>query len=214
MWLPLRIAFFVLIANSLMLQECAASNTSLKKEDLESIRKVKVVRSKTPTLDVQGGVNLFAAIFPVVGLVAIPINDQASKDANKNTVPDMGDLLTKSFASQIRNEIPNWREIDIETMPVTMPLSDGYHYRDGNLFTFDISYVCLCRRFSSAVEVQMLDSNGNIVFNGFTRYLADGDYKSPEEYSAEGGKLLIEDMRIASYKMAKEIIKQLKEVQP
>jgi len=213
MWASSRVFSLVLTAAAVMLHGCATLQSSLKKDDYDAIKRVKVVRSTTPEFWVRTAASLLASP------LSIAIDRNATNDANKHTIPDIGDLLTKSFASQINDEFPNWTDIYIETKPVEMPakMQEGeqYKYKDGHLLTLYIDSAGLAwdSGFFATVRAHMVNSDGKIIYHAFTFYRTSnyGDYRTREEYLADGGKLLIEEMQIAADRISKDVIKHLKE---
>jgi len=213
----IRVLFIVLIATSFILHGCVSTKIGLVKDDFDSIKRVKIVRSTSPEFRVHGASNLLA-IAPVINLINIPIDNAASNDAKKSALPDIGELLTKSFASQIKGAIPSWTEIDIEATPVGMSKLDGYKYENGNLLAlkplaFELHF---SKGLCVGAHIQMRSNIGKVIFNDLVIYCSGehGDKKSSDEYLADGGKLLVEGMQIATDQLAKDTIKSLRESNP
>ncbi len=201
-----RLIFITLIAISLITQGCASTNMSLSKSNFESIKSVYVARTATPKLEVK---TLTGAILFGGGVLDPLVTDLSSKEARRFDFPDISELLLKNFASQAKNEISTWSDLHV----VATPVAEGYNINDGNLLIFNVTEFRLhMRGLGIGANVQMFDKDKNTIFKHRIWYgtFQYGDYKSQDEYLADNGKLLIEEMNIAAGRIGKEIVAQLK----
>lgn len=209
-----KIVIFTLIISTLLLQACSLK---LTKKDLYSIETIKVVRYKTPDLQVKTltgvVINLVGggAIVPTV--VASTIDKNKGKKATKDTImPDYGELLVKDFMEIVKAEIPGW---PIMTA-INNPVEKGYKYKDGAFILFDIHtmWLTIVGGLTIDGDMVMTNSNGDKIFKKHFFYRSR-DFnlkKSQREYVANNCEQLITEVPLAAEHTARDlIINDLKE---
>ena len=209
----LRTAFLLLAGLPLLLQACAS--TQLTRRDLESIGTIKVVRYKTPELEVRtvSGSVLTCLGGCLTGPAGAAIDEDASKKANQGVIfPDYGKLLAQSFMRLAPEEIPGWPKM----VSANDPVARGYEYKDSALILFDIDHVWLTAVGGLTIEgdIIMRDPKGSRILQQhfWYRSIDFGPKKSQQEYLADNRKLLVKEIPLAAEHTAKELInKQLKQ---
>lgn len=209
----LRTIFLFLAGLPLLLQACAG--TQLTRRDLDSIETIKVVRYKTPELEVRtvSGAALTCLGGCLTAPVGAAIDVNASKKAHQGVVfPDYGKLLAQNFMRLAPEEIQGWPRMAAANDPVAR----GYEYKDSALILFDINHVWLTAVGGLTIEgdIIMRDPKGSKILQQhfWYRSIDFGPKISQEEYLADNRKLLIREIPLAAEHTAKElIIKHLKE---
>jgi len=197
-----------------LLQGCIShSEIKLTKKNFESINKIKVVRYRTPNIEVKtaSGATLRILGGVLTGPLGAYIDESKSEEARKGIMlPDYGDLLMRRFVERAGKEIPNWPEMVVEAKPVIK----GYTYKDGHTILIDLSHVWVTFGVGLHMEgwITMNNPAGDIIYKRLFYYRSK-DFnltKSIDEYLADNCKLLREEMPIAADYNAKDLVKYIR----
>jgi len=208
MWVPLlTVALSIIFLNG-----CALDKTFVKK-DMASLGPMKVVRHEPPGFEVQTGGGMF--LIALGGCVTAPagayIIHQRSKEIRPH-LPDFTELVMNSFVEKAGKEIAGWPQVSIEPAPV----KKDYKYTEGSLLEFkliNIYAVHFVMGFITETRVTMKDANGDVIWRKSFSYKSRSldRKKSIDEFTAEQGKLLKEEMVFAADYTAMDFIKHFKQ---
>lgn len=204
----------LLCVASLVFQGCATyRDKAFVKQDMTSLSPLKVVRHETPNIwkFSPGGTAGGLLLGGIIGLrVSAELNGKKLRE--KIEIPDFGQLVMDKFVARAGKEIPNWPAMDIEKEPVNAE----YSYKAGNILEFKLDNPCLTFEsggcFYSITTVVLKNMNGNVLWKRSFGYLSKeyGRQRKLEEFEADNGKLLKEEMDFAAEETASNFIKHFK----
>lgn len=213
-------ALTLLVLTVISIQGCASDKVFIKK-DLSTLAPLTVVRQPTPEFKVMklggemlagqiiGGLLLGGLGVGIAGETMAEIKGKELKE--KASLPDYGELVMKEFVEKIGTELPNWPAMKIENQPV----SKDYAHPLKTLLDFEVSMLKLMsiHGLISTTSVTLKDSNDNILWQkNFTYISRDfGRDKSIDEFEADNGILLKEEMMFAANKTVSDFIRHFKE---
>jgi len=195
-------------------QGCATyRDKAFVKQDMTSLSPLKVVRHETPNIwkFSPGGTAGGLLLGGIIGLrVSAELNGK--KLRGKIDIPDFGQLVMDKFVARAGKEVPNWPAMDIEKEPVNAE----YSYKAGNILEFKLDNPCFTFEsggcFYSITTVVLKNINGNVLWKRSFGYLSKeyGRQRKLEEFEADNGKLLKEEMDFAAEETVSDFIKHFK----
>jgi hypothetical protein len=217
-----KLASLLLVICVFLLQGCATTqppNLGLTRSDFDSVRKITVVRYKTPALEAS---TKTAEVLMMVGAVclcilpdvtALIIDGNASGDARRG-LPDFGELMMKDIVTSAVEEIPGWPP----TTSVEAPVKKGYTSKDAAQVVIDTKSIYLRDSFAGGQlarkgifgisgDVIMKDSRGKKIFLRHFNYVS---MKSKKELLADNHKAFIAEIPEAAQICAEEVVACLK----
>lgn len=205
----------LLCVASLVFQGCATyRDKAFVKQDMMSLSPLKVVRHETPSFNklTPGGTAGGLLLGGVIGL-AISAELSGKKLREKIEIPDFGQLVMDKFVARAEKEILNWPAMDIEQKP----LDSEYSHKSGNTLEFKLPYNPYLTFekggcFGSVTTVTLKNTNGNILWKKTFAYLSKtyDRQRKIEEFEADSGKLLKEEMNFAAEETVSDFIKHFK----
>ena len=200
---------------STVFQGCATyRDKAFVKQDMTLLAPLKVVRHETPNIwklspgGTAGGLLLG-------GIIGLRVSAELSgkKLREKIDIPDFGQLVMDKFVARAGNEVPNSPAMDIEKEPI----NSEYSYKAGNIVEFKLTYnPCLTFEkggcFGSVTTVMLKNMNGNVIWKKTFAYVSKeyGRQRKLEEFEADNGKLLKEEMDFAAEETVSNFIKHFK----
>ncbi|MFH1349034.1 MAG: hypothetical protein ABIH58_05375, partial [Patescibacteria group bacterium] len=122
---------------------------------------------------------------------------------------DIGELVMRKFVDRTPQEIPNWPAMNVEEQPSREEYSTSGTLLEFRVTLFDLNDV---NGLTSNIITTMKDSEGNVLWKkGFLYYSRKFERKrSIDEFQAENGKLLKEEMEFAADKTVSDFIEHFK----
>ncbi len=202
---------FVLLAFVIILSGCVMA-VPFVKDNINSLGSIEVVMHKTPKMNVEtlGGLFLQASGGLLTAPVGVAINaNAANKVENGVVLLDFGGLVMKHFSERVIKEIPNWPQMVIRNQPV----KKNYKSEVGNQLKFRVDKWGVAGRYFYALTfVTMKSTNGKIIWQKKFPYHSS-TYKRGkklEEFLADNGKLLKEEIAYAADLTVSDFINQLR----
>jgi hypothetical protein len=195
--------FGVLIASALVVSGCARQ--AMTRQDFESAKlPISVAWLKTRDLRTPTWAGLVLSIYG-----AYLDEKSAEKMKKEIVVPDMGFEVASRFMSI-------WREKGAapEMVLLQAPIEND-HIFPGASIVFKIVeqfYIGVDGRLVATCRITMKDNSGKTIhknlewFNGFS---LDRKRRSLDEFKADNGKLLVEEMKFASQYIADKFVKEI-----
>lgn len=201
----------VLVIFAIFLSSCVKS-VPFVNSDINSFGPIEMVMYKTPKIQVAtlGGLFLQSLGGLLTAPVGIAINENAAKKVKDGVILlDFGGLVMKHFSERVRKEIPNWSQMTIRDQPV----NKNYESEVGNQMEFRVDkWGVAGRYFYSLTIVTMKSANGKIIWQKAFSYHSS-TYKRGrklEEFLADNGKLLKEEIVFAADLTVSDFINYLK----
>ena len=195
--------FGVLIASALVVSGCARQ--AMTRQDFESAKlPISVAWLKTRDLRTPTWAGLVLSIYG-----AYLDEKSAEKMKKEIVVPDMGFEVASRFMSI-------WREKGAapEMVLLQAPIENDHRF-PGASIVFKIVeqfYIGVDGRLVATCRITMKDNSGKTIhknlewFNGFS---LDRKRRSLDEFKADNGKLLVEEMKFASQSIAEKFVKKI-----
>lgn len=200
----------VLVIAAIFLSGCVS--VPLVNSDINSLGPIEMVMYKTPKIQVTtlGGLFLQSLGGLLTAPVGIAINENAAKKVKDGVILlDLGGLVMKHFSERVRKEIPNWPEMTIRDQPV----NKNYESEVGNTLEFRVHQWGIANRyFNSLTIVTLKNSNSKILWRK-NSYYHSSMYKRGrklEEFLADNGKLLKEEIAFAANTTVSDFINHIK----
>jgi hypothetical protein len=192
---------------TLALHGCA-TETVLRRSDLEMIPQLTVSRYSTPEIRKHsgGGTGAGVVLGSDLGLGGIGIAwdaiaySEGKEMRERLALPDFGQLIMNTFIARASDEIPNWPKMIVQEALVDEVLAPDRRY----LLTFQVGYINV-RSYgelglSTFCAAELLGPEGGVLWRkhfGYSQSQA-GRAKELEVLEANGGKLLKEEMDFAA----------------
>jgi len=203
------------------LQGCTTDKPYVKK-DKTLAPPVKVVRCKTPGIlrsTVAETLLLTTATIALPGGSALLVlGDEYTKARGEDMqtkIPDFGYLVMNKFVERINKEMPDWPALTAEYNPVEDDYTDTCVLIEFKVKRISYGYLDFIRGggngFYSKTVVTMKDQNGEVLWQKSFAYLSK-DFnrcRDIDEFEAENGKLLMEEMEFAAEKTVSDFISHL-----
>ena len=210
--------FSLCIISLISLQGCAADKPLVKKE-LSTVESLKAVRYATPEIKVASlwrsmiGATVGVVLMGPAG-VAAGANIWQGKLDEGQQIPDFGYLVMVKFAESANREIPNWPRTIVQDQPVDENLPERCALLEVKVKRLTLTYLGAFQGNGLVSETiaAMKDTNGTILWQKSFAYMSS-DFKrgrSMEEFEAENGRLLKEEIEFAAERTVAEFIKHLK----
>lgn len=188
-----------------LLNSCSSSKP-IAKSDIDNIKYLKIVRTKTPELSTYslGGVLLGFTLFGAVG-AEIAMHLDAPTTSN-----DFGEIIMYRFAERIYNEVPNLPEFLVRKEPVI----NNYSFQ-GTLLKIEVKSIMLHGKggFMSIVNFTMKQPDGHLIWKKGYLYWGEklGRFHTIKEFKADNGKLLKEEIEFATNNIVSVFVEDFKE---
>lgn len=197
---------------STVFQGCATYRDKVfVKQDMTSLSPLKVVRYETPNiLKLSPGGTVGGLLLG--GPIGLRVSAELSgkKLREKIEIPDFGQLVMDKFVARAGKEIPNWPAMDVEKEPVNAEHS----YKAGSILEFKLTYNPYITFekggcFGGVTTAVLKNANGNVLWKRSFGYLSKeyGRQRKLEEFEADNGKLLKEEMDFAAEETVSNFIK-------
>jgi hypothetical protein len=196
---------------AIFLSSCVQSARFVN-SDPNSLGPIKVVMYKTPKINVAtlGGLFLQSLGGLLTAPVGIVINENAAQKVKGGVkLLDFGGLVMMHFSERVGQEISNWPQMII----IDQPVNKGYKSADGNQLEFAVDkWGVAGRYFYSLTIVTMKSSDGQILWKKAFSYHSStyGRGMALEEFLADNGKLLKEEVAFAADLTVTDFINHLK----
>lgn len=200
---------------STVFQGCATyKDKAFVNQDMTALSPLKVVRHETPSFNkfTPGGTAGGLLLGGVIGL-AISAELSGKKLKEKIEIPDFGQLVMDKFVVRVGKEIPSWPVMDVEKEPVNAE----YSHKAGSILEFKHAYNPYLTFekggcFGGVTTVMLKNANGNVLWKKTFAYLSNwyDRQKKLEEFEADNGKLLKEEMDFAAEETVSNFIKHFK----
>ena len=196
---------------AIFLSSCVQSVPFVNR-DSNSLGPIKVVMYKTPKINVATLGGLF--LQSLGGLLTAPVGISINKNAAQKVeggveLLDFGGFVMMHFSERAGQEISNWPQMVIMDQPV----NKGYESADGNQLEFGVDkWGVAGRYFYSLTIVTMKNSEGQILWKKAFSYHSStyGRGMAFEEFLANNGKLLKEEVAFAADLTVSDFINHLK----
>lgn len=212
---------FTLILSLAVLQGCA-QDKSLVKKDALTLSPIKCIRYETPSILRSTMTETFflttAAVALPGGSVLMVLSDEYSKAKGMEMqmkIPDFGNLVMTKFIDKLGQEKNNRPSLTVENKPVTEEFSESCMMIEFKVNRLAYGYLDFIRGggngFLSKTVVTMKDPAGDVLWQKFFTYLSK-DYnrdKNIDEFEADDGTLLKDEMEFAADKTASDFINHL-----
>jgi hypothetical protein len=211
----------LMVISLLFLQSCTTDKTFIKK-DVTSLAPLKVVRYDTPGILRS---TMAETLFLTTAAVALPggsalilLNDgycKARGETMQTKIPDFGYLVMNKFIERMNMETSKWPVLTFEPKPVGEDYAESCTLIEFKVKRLAYGYLDFVRGggngFLSKTVVTMKDPNGEILWQKSFTYLSK-DFKRDkniDEFEAEDGRLLKEEMEFAAEKTVSDFIAHL-----
>ena len=183
-----------------------ATTKAVTRQDLSTIKSVAVVRYATPQMpEITAGKQL--AGFLLLGGIGAAIAIEASK---KEAPLDFGELVLQSFATRVKQQIPEWPAMTIAEKPVDAKDLPGGPTLALRVRLIELSDSIGLRTFST---IEMTRADGEVIWSKWFQYYSrQADrMRSIDEFKADDNKLLNEEMHYAAERTVAAFIEHLRE---
>lgn len=212
---------YVLIFSILFLQGCA-SDTPFVRKDTKSLSPLKVVRHETPPILRSTMAETFflstAAVALPGGSALLVLSDEYAKSKGGDMqmkIPDFGNLVMHKFVEKMNGGLIKFPVFTVENKPVLEDYADSCTVIEFKVKRVAYGYLDFIRGGGNGVltkcTVTMKDSSGDILWEKNFTYLSK-DFertREVEEYEADDGKLLKEELEFAAEKTVSDFIAHL-----
>lgn len=203
---------FLLVVPFLFFQGCAQDKQFVKKDALLH-SPLKCVRYETPGILRSTMAETFflstAAIALPGGSALLLVSDEYAKtrgEAMQSRLPDFGRLVLAKFSERMSVEAGDWPVPAVENNPVKEEYSDSCTLIEFKVKRLAYGYLDFMRGagngFLSKTVAIMKEPNGDLLWQKSFTY-SSRDYergKTLDEFEADGGKLLKDEMEFAAEK--------------
>jgi hypothetical protein len=216
-------AVFIWAAALFLIQGCASDRAYVKNNSV-ALSPLKVIRHETPGILRSTMAETFFLTAATVGLpggsLLIVLGDEYSKARGQDMqmkIPDFGNLVVKKFAEKLnRDVIEEGCVLNLEDKPVGedfMPLCTVMEFKVGRLAYGYLDFVrgSGSNGFLSKTTVTMKDQTGEVLWQRSFTYLSKdyGRDREIDEFEAEEGRLLKEEIEFAAEKTAADFVGHL-----
>ena len=202
-------------------QGCTTDKPFIKK-DVASLTPLKVIRYETPgILRSTMAETLFLTTVAVAlpgGSALILLNDGYCKtrgETMQTKIPDFGYIVMNRFVEKMNQEASKWPLLAVRSEPVGEDYAEPCTLIEFKVKRLAYGYLDFVRGggngFLSKTIVTMKDPNGEILWQKSFTYLSK-DFKRDkniDEFEADDGKLLKEEMEFAAEKTVSDFIAHL-----
>lgn len=208
------------IVSFVFLQGCA-TDKSFVSNDIKLSTPIKVVRYETPGILRSTMTETFfltAAVALPGGSALFVLSDEYARSKGENMqmkIPDFGNLVMDKLVERLSRERPDWPKLIVERRPVAEDYSESCVLIEIKVNRLAYGYLDIIRGsgngFLSKTVVAMKDPKGDVLWQKSFTYLSK-DYerdKDIDEFEANDGKLLKEEIEFAVEKTVTELIKHL-----
>ena len=212
---------YVLVFSLLFLQGCA-SDTPFVKKDTQSLSPLKVVRHETPPILRSTMAETFflstAAVALPGGSALLVLSDEYSKTRGGDMqmkIPDFGSLVMNKFVEKMNGGAIKFPVFTVENKPVVEDYTESCTMIEFKIKRLAYGYLDFIRGGGNGVltksVVTMKDSNGDTLWEKNFSYSSKDFERSKEieEYEADDGKLLKEELEFAAEKTVSDFIAHL-----
>lgn len=207
-------------ASSLFLQGCAQDKAFVKK-DAAAISPIKCIRYETPPILRSTMAETFfltAAVALPGGSALLVLSDEYAKARGEEMqmkIPDFGYLVMSKFIDKMSQEKTNWPELTVENKPVKEEYTESCTLVEFKVNRLAYGYLDFVRGggngFLSKTVVTMKDSTGDVLWQRNFTYLSK-DFnrdKDINEFEADNGRLLKDELEFAAEKTASDFYQHL-----
>lgn len=212
---------FICIITLFFLQGCITDKPFVKKDGM-SAPSIKVVRYETPGILRS---TMAETLFLTTATVALPggsalliLGDEYTKTRGENMqtkIPDFGYLVTDKFVKRLNKEKLGWPALTVLEKPVEKDYTDSCILIEFKVKRLAYGYLDFIRGggngFYSKTVVTMKDPEGEVLWQKSYTYLSK-DFnrdKDIDEFEADDGKLLMEELEFAAEKTVSDFIAHL-----
>jgi len=212
---------FTCMSLALFLQGCA-SDTPFIKKDTQSLSPLKVVRHETPPILRSTMAETFflstAAVALPGGSALLVLSDEYSKTRGGDMqmkIPDFGSLVMNKFVEKMNGGAIKFPVFTVENKPVVEDYTESCTMIEFKIKRLAYGYLDFIRGGGNGVltksVVTMKDSNGDTLWEKNFSYSSKDFERSKEieEYEADDGKLLKEELEFAAEKTVSDFIAHL-----
>ena len=212
---------FSLMVSFIFLQGCAADKQYVK-NDAALLTPLKCVRYETPGIIRSTMAETFfltsAAVALPGGSALILLSDEYAKsrgEAMQMKIPDFGNLVMSRFVEKMAQDAA-WPSLTAEAAPLKEEPAESCTLIEFKVKRLAYGYLDIVRGggngFLSKTMVTMKDSQGEVLWQkSFTYVSKDFERdKGIDEFEADDGKLLREEIEFAADKTAADFIQHLK----
>jgi hypothetical protein len=218
-----RYLFFGLLCVAAILMQGCATNKALIKRELTNIPQLRVVRYATPEIKVKtfwrsvlGAFPGFMVLGPAGAGVAAAGADLTAKKVDKGVeIQDFGYLVMTKFVERIKTEWPSWPSMTMQEEPIIQR-----NDQEGLVLAFQVKGISLAylgafrgNGLVCLTIASLKQAKGDVLWQKEYFYNSS-DFKrgrDMDEFMADGGKLLREEIEFAAEQTIVDFIKHIKE---
>ncbi|GAB4410364.1 MAG: hypothetical protein OHK0032_06140 [Thermodesulfovibrionales bacterium] len=213
---------FIGMVSLLLLQGCTTDRHFVKKDGL-LLSNLKVVRYETPGILRSTMAETFflttAAVALPGGSALLVLSDEYAKARGEKMqvkIPDFGYLVMDKFARRLKRERPDWPVLTVVEKPLKEEFTEPCTLIEIRVKRLAYGYLDFIRGggngFLSKTVITMKDPEGDVLWQKSFTYLSK-DFnrdRDVDEFEADDGKLLKEELEFAAEKTVSEFFKHLK----
>lgn len=212
---------FIMMVSFILLNGCA-TDKPFAKSDNRLMSPIKVIRHETPGILRSTMTETFfltAAVALPGGSALLILGDEYAKARGADMqmkIPDFGYIVMDKFVERLKKEVSDWPALTIEKKPVGEDFAESCYLIEFKVNRLAYGYLDIVRGggngFFSNTVVTMKDPVGDVLWQkSFTYQSKDFERdKNIDDFEADDGKLLREEIEFAAEKTVSEFIKHLK----
>lgn len=213
---------FICIITLFFLQGCATDKPFVKKDGVSN-PPLKVIRYETPSIlrSTTTETLLLTAVTVALpgGSALLILGDEYTKARGEDMqvkIPDFGYLVMNKFVQQLNKEKSDWPSLTVVEKPVEKDYADSCTLIEFKVKRIAYGYLDFVRGGGGngllcKTVVTMKDPDGEVLWQKSYTYLSKNfnRIKDIDEFEADEGKLLKEEMEFAAEKTVSDLIAHL-----